>query len=139
MKTITMRTINECSEQEILKFVAYNLVKQNATSTRKRSDGLPRCAYRGDNGLKCAVGFCIEDDEYDQAMEGQSVDGAAFGQFEISYDRRRLLSELQGIHDSHPEDCWQACIHSLAVSICYNEEAVAAVDEAMNRAVAERA
>jgi len=32
------------------------------------------CAYRGDKGLRCAIGYCIPDEEYDPSIEGFAPD-----------------------------------------------------------------
>lgn len=68
-------------------------------------DGVKR-AYRGNGGLKCAVGVIIRDEEYSSDMEGWDV-------FDLYYHGMlperliphvRLLLDLQELHDSY--SCW---------------------------------
>lgn len=62
------------------------------------SDG--RCAYRGENGRRCAVGHLIHDDEYSPGMEGLEVHALA----EEGKLPARLVPhawELDAIQDCH--------------------------------------
>ena len=60
------------------------------------------CVYRAPNGLKCAVGCLIPDDEYSKDMEGNYVVDL---QWAISSGLDlELLSYLQYIHDE--PDLW---------------------------------
>ena len=80
-----------------------------------RAQGVPSidyrigCLYRGPNGLKCAVGCLISDEEYRPNMEmiKASVlirDGLISGLGEVNLD---LLDDVQRLHDrSHP-DQWE--------------------------------
>lgn len=58
---MTMKPLREMTNQEIFDTVATHLLRQNARSMGPRTD--PRfgtlsrgCAYRGDGGLRCAIG-----------------------------------------------------------------------------------
>lgn len=57
---------------DIFKHVGKHLLTQNEQSLVDR-DTDRSCAYRGDGGLKCAVGCLITDEAYDPAIEGQGV------------------------------------------------------------------
>lgn len=57
------------TKQEIFNTVCKHLIDQGQTS--KGDDYY--CAYRGDNGLKCAVGCLIKDECYSPTLEGSSV------------------------------------------------------------------
>ena len=68
------------------------------------------CAYRGDNGTKCALGCLIADSEYSPSMEGKNAawvidpdgEGGPLCQYTPFVD---LLLALQHVHDSiEPED-----------------------------------
>lgn len=60
--------------QEIFDKVSHHLLKQKARSMISSSTGGSQlCAYRGSNGLCCAVGFLIPDDKYDPNMEGGGI------------------------------------------------------------------
>lgn len=88
------------SLQETLDFVCSNLIKQGKPSMRKG-----RCAYRGDNGTKCAAGFCIPDDRYLLEMDIDAIAPDAYGvmkQFgkDVFGDHDlSFLCRLQDLHD----------------------------------------
>lgn len=79
--------------QEIFDTVAKHLATQGCQSLSATGD----CSYRGERGLKCAVGILISDEEYTPFMEGNGPGHEAlpnwFGQFES------LLRDLQSVHD----------------------------------------
>lgn len=47
--------------------------KQGSKSFKLTSDGTPACSYRGDNGVMCFAGACIDDEHYTPDMEGSSI------------------------------------------------------------------
>lgn len=63
------------------------------------------CAYRGDNGLKCAIGHCIPDERYKPELEGDTPNhnpkllGKALG-FSLTPEDALWLTDLQRCHDS---------------------------------------
>ena len=60
--------------QEIFDKVSRHLLQQKARSMMSSSTGGSQlCAYRGTNGLCCAVGFLIPDDKYNPKMEGNGI------------------------------------------------------------------
>lgn len=69
------------------------------------------CAYRGKDGLKCAVGHLIPDDAYRSNIEGTSayydeVSGLIdrkYGTVSDIPDDPDFLRELQNIHDGLPD------------------------------------
>ena len=105
---ITLKTLSQATEQEVFDQVAKHLLTQG-----ERSEGKDRCLYRGENGLKCAAGSLIGDDEYDPSMEngwwnllviaGQAPD-----------THQTLISQLQTIHDTFPPYDWKECLLNLA-------------------------
>jgi hypothetical protein len=69
------------------------------------------CAYRGQDGLKCAVGVLIPDEIYDKAYEGLDVQSAIqtskplaklLGHVELE-----MLQDMQNIHDFQPTEQWE--------------------------------
>jgi hypothetical protein len=73
------------------------------------------CAYRGKGGTKCAIGYLISDEDYDETMEGETV---------VSKNIRRVidadvpiitLRDLQRCHDwsDNPENM-KANLHDFA-------------------------
>ena len=55
------------------------------------------CAYRGQNGLKCAAGHLMPDSTFRKSMEGKSVD--AIGFYRKSPYLKMIMS-LQTTHDN---------------------------------------
>jgi hypothetical protein len=58
---------------ELFDAVARHLLTQNAQSCSIGPNG--GCAYRGDQGRKCAVGFMIPDELMTPDIEGASIEG----------------------------------------------------------------
>lgn len=70
----------------------------------RKSAAKGRCLYRGPNGRKCAIGWCIPDDvKFDEATYtlNKALDDAG-----ISQDDDWFCCELQTVHDSarSPDD-----------------------------------
>ena len=63
------------------------------------------CAYRGENGTKCAAGCLIEDEKYDNSMEGRAWfiedwnAATVTDKFNITHSHGALIRSLQIIHD----------------------------------------
>jgi hypothetical protein len=118
MKTnITLKTLEQATAQEVFDQVAEHMLTQNEQS--KHGD---TCAYRGDNGLKCAAGCLIGDDEYDEyncaRMEGLKWDQLLFRVSEaISTKHNKLISRLQSIHDGFKCDLWSRELSE--VTLCF--------------------
>jgi len=101
--------------QEIYDKIATHLLAQNAKSTGKREPSLalmPGCRYRGANGLQCAIGCDIPDDEYSPELEGRSIRrliemGAFSAKRRTEYNEHlELLIDLQSMHDNVPVSLW---------------------------------
>lgn len=76
------------SAQEILDHVAPLLFAQGQRSMLHPcapDDEEPQCAYRGEGGLRCAVGFIIPDELYNPNIEGSSA---------ISEDLKGILGKI---------------------------------------------
>ena len=98
-------------QQEIFNKAAVHLMGMDGPSLDADGDA---CAYRGYNddcelnGQKCAVGLFIDDQHYDDDLEGQGIIGSqsvadavakSWGQESLSNDQLSLLSDLQDAHD----------------------------------------
>lgn len=104
--------------QEIYDKVARHLLTQRAPSLSEEAEG---CAYRGDNGLMCAVGCLISDNHYSKDLEGHTVEsievieslldsGIDMKDLNISH----LLKRFQDIHDKTETIDWKFYINALA-------------------------
>ncbi len=87
------------TKQEIFDTVAKHLFSQGQRSVN--ANGV--CLYRGPNGLKCAIGALITDEEYDSEMEFKTI---SFLKERFIPDRLKgviidFLSDLQNIHDDY--------------------------------------
>lgn len=52
----TLEKLRYFSRADIIAYVGINLLKQHEKSVIS-IDNRSKCAFRGDNGLKCAIGF----------------------------------------------------------------------------------
>lgn len=111
------------SMQEIFDKAATHLLRQNARSLI--GGHTSRCAYRGQDGLKCAVGALIPDRFYFPEMEGGGVQS-----FEVQDTLRYagvlplnhfegqtsidLLVDLQCLHDRTPVVGWKMQLKDIA-------------------------
>lgn len=86
--------------QQVYDTIASHLLAQGKPA-RINIKSIVQCAYRTDQGLKCAIGCLIPDDKYDPKMEGK----------DIRYLQRvhpnllpkvesKFLTELQIAHDT---------------------------------------
>ena len=91
-------------EQEIFNKVYTHLMTQRKPALINTTGST--CAYRNENGEKCAVGCLIEDNEYEPEFEGKNI-GGILERPNVSeslknrlYPVMQILSRLQGVHDS---------------------------------------
>lgn len=106
--------------QQIFDKTASHLLKQGTQSVLEDSD---TCAYRGQDGLMCAVGCLINEDAYNWSLEGTAIDDSpnvqrALRHSGIEFDTdgqvMLLLTRLQAIHDTKEESDWAASLGELA-------------------------
>lgn len=107
MKRITLKNLHKATAQEVLDQVAEHLLTQ-----QEQSKQLLACYYRGDNGMKCAAGCLVADDEYVPEMEGKDwaelqEDGM------VPNSHMELIQSLQNIHDRHDVEYWQSSLIDL--------------------------
>lgn len=93
--------------QEVFDTVANHLRKQGQRARVANPNFRPGfhgteeiCAYRSPEGLRCAVGCLIKDEDYVPSMEGQTVDSLV-EEFDLPYlfSHHLLLGRLQELHD----------------------------------------
>lgn len=101
---ITLATLHTATAQEVFDQVATHLLTQAKRSNT--TDGM--CAYRGVNGLKCAAGALIADDEYDERIEGVSWARLVSSELDENGNPMPvtpeahcdLIQDLQALHDA---------------------------------------
>ena len=94
-------------KQKVFDKVVNHLLTQNKQSIEYSvRDGETSCAYRGADGLMCAVGCLIADSAYNEMLEGASSDTfsvtkalTASGIDVADRDDELLLRSLQLMHD----------------------------------------
>lgn len=121
MKVITLKTLSQATEQEVFDQVAAHLLTQGEVSASSVA-----CRYRGPRGLKCAAGCLISDDEYKPEMDEGFIGTSWRHLIEegvVSDSHARLISDLQGCHDSLKPSLWPAYLKEIAqeYGLVYNE------------------
>lgn len=124
----------QLSAQQIFDRVATHLLTQGRRSLRFRpGSSLPEgCAYRGTEGLRCAIGCLISDESYDPRMEGRSVHylvednagRATFPDLEPLWPHYELLRRLQKVHDESEPPFWLGQLRAIASEFGLSPSAV---------------
>jgi hypothetical protein len=91
--------------QAYFDFVMHKMIEQGRPSLSVMIHGTRVCAYRGENGTKCALGFIIPDDLYSEEIEGKSLRDESVNQLKC-FDGKDfvLLTTMQMAHDRASED-----------------------------------
>lgn len=115
--------MEQLTQQDIFNTVYVHLLIQNKASAEDPATvaGVGSCLYRGPNGLKCAVGAVITDEEYTPKMEGTCEGG---GNVKSIHDAGLLparlvphiqfLTSLQSVHDHFPPTEWKDRLNGVA-------------------------
>lgn len=122
------------TNREIFDFVKGHLLRQNAKAVNgplvlpnEDNGGSGMCRYRTNDGLKCAVGCLIDEEDYSVNMEGQRVGEAfkydvgergallfhALTKKGITQENVELLTKLQVIHDTKEVAFWSFFLDQL--------------------------
>ena len=115
IRDILSKTWDELDKQQVFNQITEHLLTQSCKAEYTEYLGVeprPRCAYRGTNGTKCAVGILIPDCEYNGAMESKAV-GSLLEDFYSSFqpiDSRVIdfLRFFQGAHDCNDPFNWKS-------------------------------
>ena len=110
------------TNQEIFNKVYKHMLKQGRRSLLNYMDGM--CAYRGNDGLKCAVGCLIEDENYFFGLERFSAHSVAVqvalaksGVDNIHQGNTlELIGALQKIHDMTEPSSWERNLKAVALN-----------------------
>lgn len=88
----------------------YNTVKAGLASQGwiPSVDAYGWCAFRDNLGRKCAAGWLIPDEVYDDHMEGEPIEQLFELYSELEHLSRHveLIQKLQDAHDSFVRDVW---------------------------------
>ena len=106
MTKITLATLHQATAQEVADQIVNHLLDQGEKSAVYDQHGdLVSCMYRY-NGLQCAAGCLIGDDEYDEKFERKNWNYLV-GHFDIPDSHYLLISQFQDIHDAVSADLWE--------------------------------
>ena len=109
MRKITLKTLKKFTGQQIFDFVAKHLLEQNRKSMLQGN-----CKYRGADGLECAAGCLIGDDEYTEEMENKGWFALTANKV-VPKDHCRLICDLQTVHDGYYPEEWRMHLRQLAL------------------------
>lgn len=92
------------NQQEIFDKVFTHIMKQGKPALNSKGE----CVYRGKNGLTCAAGCLIDDEQYSPQMEGTTFVGASTIMQGITpewmKEEQMFICQLQNAHDT-AADC----------------------------------
>lgn len=108
--TITLATLPQATAQEVYSQVRNHLLTQKIKSMSEERKG---CVYHGPDGLKCAAGCLISDEEYLKEMESTPWLFLVNKGF-VPGDHGHLIARLQGIHDMDDPISWEHHLNKLA-------------------------
>jgi len=104
----------------------FNIVKSHLLKQNKRCAEDDVCLYRNDEGLKCAVGALINDDEYRSEHNELGLHTGLVKNMltasGVSTDRESmdLMHDLQSTHDQIEPEKWEAGLKLTAVKYNLN-------------------
>lgn len=98
-----LSSISNLSTKEVFLKVKEHLLLQNKQSWLEDNSS---CAYRGKDGLKCAVGCLITDEEYTPDIEGNSIESLHIAVL-VDIKHYDILERLQLIHDETHPSFWK--------------------------------
>lgn len=102
---ITLSTLHLASAQEVFDQAATHLLRQGVQSINSKT-----CMYRSPEGLKCAAGCFISDEEYLTSYEGRSWNLL----LDLPGHHRELIRKLQELHDYRHPNKWGKALRALA-------------------------
>lgn len=100
---ITTRNMHEFTAQQVFEYVVGKVLEQGKPSVHPDRPSV--CVYRGEGGLKCAVGHLIDDDELARWLdchEGAVMSFTKDMYAKLDWDgmtHKELLIKLQQCHD----------------------------------------
>jgi len=108
---ITLATLDQATEQEVFDQVKNHLLTQMANSILEPDNDI--CAYRGVNGLQCAAGCLMSDEEATNIIEKTSWHSLSRKGL-VPKCHLELINKLQDIHDFENPDDWANYLQNLA-------------------------
>lgn len=98
---ITLKTLPQATAQEVFDQIATHLLTQN-----KKSETVGACVYKTQDGLRCAAGCLISDDEFKSEYNDKRWGYLVNLGFAPSA-HWSLIRSMQCIHDSYNPEYWR--------------------------------
>lgn len=114
---ITLATLEKATARQIFDQVKNHLLTQNEKCQLVEHGA---CAYRNKEGLKCAAGCLISDDEYSENFECHNWQALVESRV-VPTAHYKLIKTLQMIHDESNPDRWAEQLHSVEQNLQYYE------------------
>ena len=106
MTKITLATLHQATAQEVADQIVNHLLDQGEKSAVYDQHGdLVSCMYRY-NGLQCAAGCLIGDEEYNEEFERKNWN-YLISSFSISDTHYEMIGQFQDVHDIKPVNLWE--------------------------------
>lgn len=106
---ITLKTLEHATTQQVFDQIVNHLRKQGKPSMDKHGNG---CLYHGPNGLKCAAGCLIADDEYSPEMDNNPADDTTWQYLidtgVVPSHFSKLIIHMQHLHDLKHHEDWES-------------------------------
>lgn len=110
---ITLKTLPRANKQQIFDQVAKHMLTQMKKSTMTDENGDIEYFYKNLEGLSCAAGCLIADDEYNPEFENQSWSLLVHWGY-VPRRNSELIGFLQKIHDKNEPVEWENLLRELA-------------------------
>jgi len=100
------------TNQEIFDQVTRHLLTQQ----KKSIDHTGCCSFRGERGLKCALGIFIPNNKYKADLEGYEF-GTINEMLKLGFgpEQTSFMYSLMSIHDRIPVDGWESSLRQVAI------------------------
>lgn len=110
---MNLKDLPHATEQQVFDTVAKHLLTQMQQSKITFDGEAISYRYRGPNGLKCAAGVLIGDDEYRENMGSNTWEMLTQYRF-VPSEHKCLISILQNLHDFSLPNDWHYELTQLA-------------------------
>lgn len=118
---ITLKTLPNATAQEVFDQVATHLLKQGERSIEPTAY---LCVYKTSEGLSCAAGCLMSDDDYSHDFE-QNTWKELTKYRGVPDAHVSLITELQKLHDDNRPRAWRNKLRRIANNHGLNSEVVA--------------
>jgi hypothetical protein len=111
------------TNEQAFKTMARHMLAQGKRSVAVGRDSFgvehESCRYRGPDGLKCAVGAIIPDEEYRESLEGLPARQVQDLVPSLQGLDDSMISTVQRIHDNWPVCDWRKLLREECVFYCW--------------------